>query len=148
MIVIAAAHGVRHYIIALRRGEYVIEALRAWLREQGIDVGLITSGIGSLDICRLHTITDLELPPGERYLELADRPIELASLQGSVAGGEPHLHVVVDDVANGQSYIGHLEPGSRCFARLELGLIAFTDVRTARRVDSTTGLIDIVLQED
>ena len=148
MITIQATQGVEHYMIALRRGEYVIESLREWLREHEIDAGLITSGIGSLETCRLHTITDLESPPGERYIELDDRPLELASMQGSVAGGEPHLHIVVDDVENGTTYVGHLEPGSRCFARLELGLIAFTGVRTARRVDPATGLIDIVATED
>lgn len=145
MIVIEASQGVRSYMIAFRKGEYVIESLREWLRAHNIDAGLVTSGIGSFDVCRLHTITDLNLPPGERYIDLENRPIELGSMQGSVAGGEPHLHVVVDDVKNGRIYVGHLEPGSRCFARLEMGLIAFSGLRTERRVDPETGLVDIVV---
>lgn len=147
MLVIPALDAVRTMMISFRRGDYVIEELRQMFEREGIDAALITSGIGSLDICKLHTITNTGLPPQERYLTL-EGPIEVGSLQGSVAGGEPHIHVVVHDVAQDELHVGHLEDGSRCCFRLEMGLIVLEGVRTKRVVDPETTLVDIVALEE
>ena len=147
MLVIPALDAVRTMMISFRRGDYVIEELRQMFEREGIDAALITSGIGSLDICKLHTITNTGLPPQERYVTL-EGPIEVGSLQGSVAGGEPHIHVVVHDVAQDELHVGHLEDGSRCCFRLEMGLIVLEGVRTKRVVDPETTLVDIVAVEE
>jgi predicted DNA-binding protein with PD1-like motif len=147
MITIPAPGTVRTIMVSFRRGDYVIEELRAFFQKEGIDAALITSGIGSLDICKLHTITNTGLPPEERYLSL-EGPIEVGSLQGSVAGGEPHIHIVVHDVAEDEIHVGHLEEGSRCCFRLELGLIVLEGVKTVRVTDPKTNLVDIVAVED
>ncbi|MBN1138869.1 MAG: DNA-binding protein [Anaerolineae bacterium] len=137
---------VRTMMVSFRRGDYLIEELRAFFQQDGIDAALITSGIGSFDICKLHTITNTGLPPEERYLTL-EGPIEVGSLQGSVAGGEPHIHVVVHDVARDAMVVGHLEEGSRVCFRAELGLIVLDGVKTRRITDPETRLTDIVLAE-
>jgi predicted DNA-binding protein with PD1-like motif len=147
MITIPAPGTVRTFMVSFRRGDHVIEELRAFMQKEGIDAALITSGIGSLDLCKLHTITNTGLPPEERYLSL-EGPIEVGSLQGSVAGSEPHIHVVVHDVAKDEIHVGHLEDGSRCCFRLELGLIALDGVKTKRVTDPETNLVDIVPVED
>jgi predicted DNA-binding protein with PD1-like motif len=147
MITIPAPGTVRTIMVSFRRGDYVIEELRAFFQKEGIDAALITSGIGSLDICKLHTITNTGLPPEERYLSL-EGPIEVGSLQGSVAGGEPHIHIVVHDVAEDEIHVGHLEEGSRCCFRLELGLIVLEGVKTVRVTDPKTNLVDLVAVED
>jgi len=147
MLVIEAPGKVRTMMVAFKRGDYVIEELRKLFEQEGVDAGLIVGGIGSFDICKLHTITGTTLPPGERYFTL-EGPVECGSMQGSIAGGEPHIHVVVDDVANDKQYVGHLEEGSRCCFRAECGLILFDDVKTARQVDPETNLVDIVAVED
>jgi predicted DNA-binding protein with PD1-like motif len=134
-------------MVSFRRGDYVIEELRELFEREGIDAALITSGIGSFDICKMHTITNTGLPPEERYLTL-EGPIEVGSLQGSVAGGEPHIHIVVHDVAKDQMYVGHLEEGSRCCFRVEMGLIVLDSVKTKRVTDPDTHLVDIVAVED
>jgi predicted DNA-binding protein with PD1-like motif len=146
MLAIPAQQGVRTMMISFRRGDYVIEELRALFEREGIDAALITSGIGSFDVCRLHTITNTGLPPEERYLTL-EGPLEVGSLQGSVAGGEPHIHVVVHDVARDEMHVGHLEAGSRCCFRVELGLIVLEGVKTERVIDPETQLVDIVAVE-
>jgi len=147
MLTISAPGAVRTMMVSFRRGDYIIEELCAMFKKEGVDAALITSGIGSLDICKLHTITNTGLPPKERYFTL-EGPIEVGSLQGSVAGGEPHIHVVVHDVAKDEVYIGHLELGSRCCFRLELGLIVLDGVQTVRVTDPETQLVDIVPVED
>jgi predicted DNA-binding protein with PD1-like motif len=143
MLTIPATGAVRTIMVSFRRGDYVIEELRELFAREGIDAALICSGIGSFDICKMHTITNTGLPPEERYVTL-EGPIEVGSLQGSVAGGEPHIHIVVHDVAKDEVHIGHLEEGSRCCFRLELGLIVLEGVRTKRITDPATGLVDIV----
>ncbi|HHX65918.1 MAG TPA: DNA-binding protein [Chloroflexi bacterium] len=147
MIVLEAPGAVRTMMISFRRGDYIIEELRELFKREGIDAALITSGIGSFDICKLHTITHTDLPPVDRYFTL-EGPIEVGSFQGSVAGGEPHIHVVVHDVANDQVHVGHLEPGSRCCYRAEMGLIVLDGVKTARVQDPETGLVDIVQADE
>jgi len=147
MLAIRAPGTVRTMMLSFRRGDYIIEELRALLKREGVDAALITSGIGSLDICALHTITNTGLPPEERYWTL-EGPIEVGSLQGSVSGGEPHIHVVVHDVAADQVHVGHLEAGSRCCFRLEMGLIVLEGIRTRRVKDPVTELVDIVPVEE
>jgi len=147
MLVIRAPSTTRTMLVLFHRGDYVIEELSALLKREGVDAALITSGIGSLDICKLHTITKTGLPSEDRYFDL-EGPIEVGSLQGSVSGGDPHIHVVVDDVAAGQVHVGHLEPGSRCCYRLELGLIVLEGVKTRRVKDPDTGLVDILPMEE
>lgn len=146
MIAIPAAGQAEVRMLSFRRGDYIIEALTEYLQQQHVDAALITSGIGSLDICKLHTIRHAELPPEDVHFELAG-PIEVSSLLGSVAGGEPHIHVTVHDVANDRIHVGHLEPGSRCCYRVEMGLVILNGVKTKRIVDPNTTLIDIVPEE-
>ena len=147
MICLQAPGAVRTMMVSFRRGDYIIEELRELFKREGIDAGLIVGGIGSFDRCSLHTITNTTLPPGERYFSL-EGPLEVGSLQGSVAGGEPHIHVVLHDVANDRVHIGHLEPGSRCCFRVELGIIALDGVKTKRVTDPQTNLTDIVAAEE
>jgi predicted DNA-binding protein with PD1-like motif len=147
MICLQAPGAARTMMVSFRRGDYIIEELRELFKREGIDAGLITSGIGSFDVCNLHTITGTTLPPGERYFSL-EGPLEVGSLQGSVAGGEPHIHVVLHDVGHDHVHIGHLEPGSRCCFRVELGIIALDGVKTRRVTDPQTHLTDIVATEN
>ena len=65
MLTIEAPGRVRTIMVSFRRGEYIIEALQEFLSQQEIDAALITSGIGSMDICKLHTIVGTGLPPEE-----------------------------------------------------------------------------------
>ena len=147
MLSIEATSGTRTFMISFRRGDYIIEELRKMLKKEGVDAALITSGIGSFDICKLHTITSTGLPPKDLYFDL-EGPIEVGALHGSVAGGEPHIHVVVHDTAKDKVHIGHLEEGTRCCYRVELGLTVLNAVKTKRVTDPGTGLIDIVSAED
>ena len=143
MVVIPDQGTLRSYVVAFRRGEDVVESLREFLRASRIDTGLIVSGVGSFDRCALHYIVSTELEPRDEHLSL-EGPIEIGSLQGTIAAGEPHLHVVVRNDADGLIYCGDLGPGSRCCYRVELGLLIMDRVKSARRVDSATGLVDIV----
>ncbi len=143
MIIVPADKGYDVSLVAFKRGEYILEVLTEYLQEKQVDAGLIVSGIGSFDICNMHTIKHTGLPPDDLDLHL-EGPVEISSLLGSIAGGQPHIHVTVQHVDSEKVYCGHLEPGSRCCYRIEIGLILFRNVTTTRIVDQATGLIDIM----
>ena len=63
------------------------------------------------------------------------------------AGGQTY-GIPLHDVANDQAYIGHLEAGTRCCFRVEMGLIVLEGVKTARVTDPETQLVDIVPVEE
>ena len=147
MLSIEATHGTRAFMISFRRGDYIIEELRKMLKKEGVDAALITAGIGSFDICKLHTIVSTGLPPEDRYFNI-EGPVEVGTMHGSIAGGEPHIHIVAHDTLNDKVYIGHLEEGTRCCYRVELGLIILNEIKTKRLTDTKTGLIDIVSVDD
>ena len=147
MICLEAPQSARTMLVYLSRGDYVIEELTALLEKEGVDAALVVGGIGSLDICKLHTITRTTIPSKDRYFSL-EGPIEVGSLLGSVAGGVPHIHVVVDDVANDKVYVGHLEPGSRVNYRMEFGIVVLDGLKTRTVTDPETGLVGIVAVED
>jgi len=72
-------------------------------------------------------------------------PVRLKVL--TMPGGEPHIHVTVKDVNGDRVYVGHLEAGSRCCYRIEMGLLILKDIRTKRVTNPETGLIDIEMEE-
>lgn len=143
MITIEAPGRVRTFLIYFQRGDYIVEKLIELLKREGADAGLILAGVGSFDIIKLHTITKTTLPSQDRFFTL-EGPIEVGSIQGSIAGGEPHIHVVVDDVANNKVYVGHLEPGTRVCYRAELGVMLFEGVKTKRVTNPETHLVDVL----
>lgn len=147
MLAFEAPGATRMIMLSFRRGEYLMEELGEFLAREAIDTALITSGIGSFDICKLHTITSASVPPTTKHM-LLEGPVEIGSLQGTVAGGEPHIHVVVDDVARDTKYVGHLHAGSRCCFLIELGLIVLEGVKTERVTDSETQLVGVVPADD
>lgn len=143
MVVIPDQGIISSMMIAFRRGEDVVQGLRDYLKSSHLDTGFIVSGVGSFDICNLHYITSADLKQRDIHLSLGG-PIEIGSLQGTIAEGVPHIHVVVRNDADGNIYCGDLGPGSRCCYRVELGLLIMDHVTSSRRVDTVTGLIDIV----
>ena len=97
----------RAIVVRLEPGEFVLAGIQQVIEEAGIHDGYIASGIATFDRCRLHTAVNTELPPEFVYPEWLDAPLEVCAIQGIIADGIPHLHVVVSD-AN-KAVAGHLE---------------------------------------
>jgi predicted DNA-binding protein with PD1-like motif len=84
----------------------------------------VVSGIGSLSECRLHQVV-AGYPPDlmtrhQEYLELKGS-YEVASIQGIIADGEPHLHLTVCEGEH--TVAGHLEDGSVVLGVVELAIV-------------------------
>ena len=79
-------------MVSFRRGDHVVEELRRLFEREGVDAALIASGIGSLDICKLHTITKTGLPSEGVQLSSSPNLEALNTVQGverHVNGGMP-----------------------------------------------------------
>ena len=114
----------RTIILRLDQGDYVLESIREVLKKTGITDGYVVSGIGTLDYCVLHMVTTTGYPPVEHYPEWKDEPLELVSIDGIIANGEPHLHAVISN--EDKAFAGHLEPGCRI---LYLGEIVIQEIK-------------------
>lgn len=120
-------------IIALEPGELLLESIREAVRARGIANGAVVSGIGTLKTCRMHYIDHVGFPPTDTIFSL-EKPLELLSISGLIADGEPHLHIVVSCGSN-EVYAGHLEEASEVAYLAEIAVIAFNDLAMARYLD-------------
>jgi predicted DNA-binding protein with PD1-like motif len=121
-------------LIMFDRDDLLLEGLQEVVKKEHIDTAAITGGIGSLQRVHLHTITTTAVPSVDKYWNFTG-PIELASVQGSVIGGDVHAHISVYDWDSKIIYIGHLEPGSVVAYRAEISLTVLEGVKTERYND-------------
>jgi predicted DNA-binding protein with PD1-like motif len=120
-------------VVGLQPGELLLESVQQAVRDRGIRNGAVVSGIGTLKTCTLHYIEHVNFPPTDRFFTL-DKPLELLSVSGLIADGEPHLHVVVSCGEN-EVYAGHLEPGSEVAYLAELAILVFNGLEMTRVPD-------------
>jgi len=119
------------YMIVLDRGELLLEGIEEAVRQSGIENGLITGGIGSLTRCNCHVIASTGIPPTNHDIS-ATGAIELASVQGTVVNGEPHVHIIAWNYDTKETYVGHLDPGSEVCYRAEIGIQAIEGQKITR----------------
>ena len=124
MQIVKAEGTTRALLLILERGDDVLACVREVIAREGARTGLVTAGVGSFSVLKMHTITTAEPPSRDLYLEAAG-PIEVGSMLGSIANGEPHIHLVAHHTADNRTFIGHLEPGTLVAFRAELGLLLF-----------------------
>ena len=100
--------------------------------------GVVVSGIGTLKNLRMHYITRTDFPPADEVVDIA-RPLELLSVSGIIADGEPHLHVVVS-CGMEEVYAGHLEDRSEVAYLAEIAMLKCEGLEMARRMDPARGI--------
>lgn len=99
----------RIVILSFSRGEKLREGIRDKLRELGIRNAVLISAIGTFEKARFHRIKNVNPRPEDEIIEV-EGPMELAAVDGIVADGEPHFHMVFQDL--NRAYAAHLEDGS------------------------------------
>ena len=120
--------------VGIQPGEMLLESVRAACRERDIRNGAVVSGIGTLKTCHMHYIRHTDFPPEDAFFTLA-KPLELLSVSGIIADGEPHLHIVVSCGEN-EVYAGHLEPESEVAYLAEIAILKCNDLAMTRRLDA------------
>ena len=116
-------------LIMFDRDDLFLEGIQEVIRKEKIDTAAITGGIGSFQRVHLHTITTTAVQSIDKYWNFTGA-IELASVQGSVIGGDAHAHITVFDWDTKATYIGHLEPGSVVAYRAEASITVLEGVKT------------------
>jgi predicted DNA-binding protein with PD1-like motif len=81
----------------------------------------------------MHFIEHTDFPPKDKFFTLK-APLELVSVSGIVADGEPHLHIVVS-CGETEVWAGHLEPESEVAYLAEIAILKFNDLAMVRRTD-------------
>jgi uncharacterized protein len=119
--------------IGLKPGEMLLESIKEAIKQQKIKNGVVVYGIGTLKTCRIHHVTHCDFPPDVRFFTIK-KPLELSSISGIIADGEPHLHMVVS-YADTEVYAGHLENESEVLYLAEVTILVFNDFKMARRLD-------------
>lgn len=98
----------RIVILTFDRGEKLREGIRDKLKELGMKNAVLISAIGTFEKARFHRIKTTGPTPESEIIEVAG-PMELAAVDGIVADGEPHFHMVFQDMH--RAYAVHLEDG-------------------------------------
>jgi uncharacterized protein len=120
-------------VVALQPGEMLLESIREAIRKLDIRNGAVVSGIGTLKNLSLHYIKHTDFPPTEGRVNI-ERHLELLSVSGIIADGEPHLHVVVS-CERDEMYGGHLEEKSEVAYLAEIAILRCDRLEMARHMD-------------
>jgi len=123
--------------IGIEPGEMLLETIREALKKHSIKNGVVVSGIGTLKSCHLHHVKNCDFPPSNRFFTI-EKPLELSSISGIIADGEPHLHVVVS-YADEETYSGHLD-SSQVLYLAEVTILVFNDLQMTRHFDKQRGI--------
>ena len=130
-------------IFALRfdQGDDLLEGINAFIEQEGIQDGYVASAIGTLDKCVMHMVMTTGYPPVEHFARWEDSPLEVAAVDGLIAAGVPHLHMVVSD--HEKAYAGHLEKGCRVLYLAEVVIVEL-DHADLTRVRNDKGILKLV----
>src|SRR5665647_183115 len=123
----------RTFVLRLDPGDFVLESIKELIKKENIKDAVVVSGIGTLDYCVLHMVMTTGYPPVEHFERWDDKPLELASIDGYIADGKPHLHTVLSD--HQKAYAGHLEEGCRILYLGEVVIMEVEDLKLTRLPD-------------
>lgn len=114
------------------RGEDLLKSIRKAIEDTKLDTGIVISGVGSLLKARIHMVASNDFPPRDDFLDF-EGPLEIVSLQGIIANGEPHLHISIVN-RDFKSFSGHLEDGCLILSICEVAILKVEDPKVIRTV--------------
>jgi len=135
-----AKPGSRMHILRLDPGDDLLGSINELIKKENIVNGVVVSGIGTFDYCVLHMVMTTSFPAVEHFEKWDDKPLELSSLDGIIANGVPHLHMVVSD--HKVAFSGHVEPGCRILYLGEVVIMEF-EAEGLERVRNEKGINEL-----
>lgn len=124
----------RTIILNLTPGELVLETIKSELEVSNVKNAVLVSALGSLRKLNLHVIGATTPDPQDIHINI-EAPVEIGVMQGLILDGAPHIHLVAS-TPNGNTYIGHLEPGCQVQYLMELCFLEIKDMDLVRCMDS------------
>ena len=119
--------------VGIQPGEMLLESVQQAVKDNDVRNGVVVSGVGTLKNLHMHYITHTDFPPTDEFVNI-ERPLELLSVSGIIADGEPHLHVVVSCKTEGV-WAGHLEDNSEVAYLAEVAILKCNELNLARHPD-------------
>ena len=108
----------RTFVLKLEQGEDILEGIEKLIERENVENAVVLSGIATVDRLSLHMVTTLGYPFDYVMDNREEEPLEVASIDGLICDGEPHLHCVVSDTE--KAYAGHLHHGCRVLYLCEI----------------------------
>ena len=139
-----AKPGARLHILRLDKGDDLLGCVNELIEKENIVNGAVVSGIGTFDHCVMHMVMTTSFPAVEHFEKWDDKPLELSSIDGIIANGMPHLHMVVSD--HKYAYSGHVEPGCRILYLGELLIMEFA-AEGLERVKNADGIMELEMKK-
>ena len=130
----------RTFLLRLDAGEDVLNSIKELIQKESLQDAYVASAIGTLESCVLHMVMTTGYPPVEHFERWENKPLELASIDGIIADGVPHLHTVVSD--HHMAYAGHLEEGSRVLYLAEIVIVEL--MAGLKRVRDEKGILKLI----
>ena len=138
-----ARPGKKLHILRLDPGDDLLGCVNELIEKENIVNGAIVSGIGTFDHCVMHMVMTTSFPAVEHFEKWDDKPLELSSIDGIIANGMPHLHMVVSD--HKVAFSGHVEPGCRILYLGELVIMEF-EAEGLERVKNARGIFELTMK--
>lgn len=126
------------HCIRLKRGEDLMESIKALCRERDIKAGVVLSGVGCILRGRIRDAS------GVNIREIADH-CEIVSLNGTVSAQRCHIHIALskEDMS---TIGGHLCPGCIVNTTCELVIGELPGLRFGVEQDLETGYDELIFQ--
>ncbi len=107
------------HVVRVDPGEDVLASVRAFLARAQVRQAVVVGGYGTLAASRLHWVCHNRIPTDNTF-RTDEGGIEILSMNGLVAEGEPHIHVTLSTPQG--AYGGHLEDGCKAYVLCEVFL--------------------------
>ena len=126
------------HCIRLKRGEDLMESIKALCREKEIKAGVVLSGVGCILKGRIRDAS------GVTIREINDH-CEIVSLNGTVSTQRCHIHIALskEDMS---TIGGHLCPGCIVNTTCELVLMELPGIGFGVEADPETGYDELIFQ--
>lgn len=129
---VAAGGVVTVHRLGLGPGDLLLESIQEFIDDNGIRDGAVLTGIGSLSECTIHWPARPEYPPTDKFATFQGA-LEITSIQGIIADGEPHLHMMVAEGGDARAVGGHLEKGCKVLYLAEITIAELDGPPMTRR---------------
>jgi len=116
--------------LRLDRDELLLESIQDTIKKHKIEDGAVLTAAGTLQVCTFHAVANMKATPEDKMMT-RQGPLEILSLNGIIAGGEPHLHMTLGN-NQGETTGGHIEPGCKVLYRAEITIARFSGPKVAR----------------
>lgn len=128
----------RIHCIRLKRGEDLMESIKALCREKHICSGVILSGVGCILRGRIRDASGVTIRDITEHCEIV-------SLNGTVSETRCHVHIALskEDLT---TIGGHLCPGCIVNTTCELVIGEFPDISIGVEFDEETGYDELIFQ--